>query len=734
MRTEPNATTSLLNRTCVRVRPGPMVRLADTIVLLLLATFPVPAQSNPAYRWVKELAGTGQEVLSGLGTDAAGNIYVVGSTRSSAFPVQLAIQDHNASPGRFDIFITKLDPDGKVLYSTYFGGNADDQPTAMAVDSAGNVYITGITYSTDFPSSKGAWRVSPPTAGPYGYQGASFVMRMNPDGSLGYSTFFTSTASQPNALAVDAGGSVYISGAANFPNDLPVTPGAYQSVCQCGIQPGGLFAVPRNTKPNLSIPYTDSFLARFDATGSNLVFATYLGKADQVIGSKSGRALAVGADGSAYVVASQGVFRLNASGSALLGSYRPPFAPLDPQVLTLASDGSAYIAGTVFPNGAFQSTSGAFGAHPPQIAALPSQGGGTLSGIMRLDANLTSVVAASYFGSPYGTGEVGIATDAAGNLYLGGNTAPRGLPTVTPLAQGFGSPNTGYVAKISGDLTALLFSGYFGDNENFSVGGVAIGRDGALILAGATILPGAAPGPPGNVWLNSLSVSGPPALRVDSVVNAASLQSDPLSGGETIMVRGTGFTSTSRVLIGDTPVSILTADANSITGSVPKDLSGSYAFVQVQAGTASSNSVLVPVASTSPGLFSQDGTGYGQGYILNPDGTLNSPSHPANYGDRITIFATGVGPVTFINGYAQTDTPVIAQVDGFYCNGVAAIMGPVAGFPGDVYQLTVYVPTHAQIVAVNPDLANFKLPAQSSMVLRIGPGSSQNWLAISIAQ
>ena len=659
MGTHSHAKIFRLNRSSGRVRRG--------LALLLLTSLPVLAQSNPAFRWVKELAGTNQEVFSGLGTDAVGNVYVVGSTRSAAFPVRLAIQDHNASPGKFDLFISKLDPDGDVMYSTYFGGNADDQPTAMAVDSAGNVYITGTTYSTDFPTTKGAWKPSPLPTVLNGYPGSTFVMRMNPDGTVGYSTYFTSTASLPYALAVDAGGSVYISGSANFPNDLPVTPGAYQPVCACGIQSTGFF----------SIPYNDSFLARFDAAGSKLIFATYLGARNQAVSGKSGLAVAVAADGSAYLVAAQGVSRVNGSGSALLSSFVPPLNPL---VLTVAPDGSVYVVGTVALNGRLPTTPGAFGERAPQISALGSQGGGAFSGIVRLDSNLATVLAASYFGSPYGTGTVAITTDAAGNLYLGGSTAPRGLSTVTPLAQAFG-PNTGYVAKISGDLTSLQFSGYFGDSENFSVGGVAIGRAGALILGGSTISPGAATGPAGNVWLNSVSVSGPPALRVDSVVNAASLQGDPLSGGETVIVRGAGFTTDARVLIGDTVVSPLSADANRITVTVPKGLTGSYAFIQAQSDTAASNSVLVPVASTSPGLYSQDGTGYGQGYILNEDGTLNSPSHPADYGARITIFATGVGPVTFTNGYAETATPVSALVDGFYCLGVAALMGPVAGFP-----------------------------------------------------
>ena len=143
---------------------------------------------------------------------------------------------------------------------------------------------------------------------------------------------------------------------------------------------------------------------------------------------------------------------------------------------------------------------------------------------------------------------------------------------------------------------------------------------------------------------------------------------------------------------------------------------------------------LVAVAPASPGLFAADGSGPGQGYILNQDGTRNTPSNPAATGERITICATGVGPVSFTGGYAITQYPVDVFLDGFYCNGAAAVMGPVAGFPGDVYQLTVYVPTPAELPAINPDLKSFQFPSLVGVVLRIDGYPSQNGLAISIAQ
>jgi uncharacterized protein (TIGR03437 family) len=156
---------------------------------------------------------------------------------------------------------------------------------------------------------------------------------------------------------------------------------------------------------------------------------------------------------------------------------------------------------------------------------------------------------------------------------------------------------------------------------------------------------------------------------------------------------------------------------------VPSDLPNAVVF-QVQSGGAASNDVTVPVAVNSPGLFSADGSGVGQGYILNQDGTLNSPSNPAAPGQHITLYATGVGPVTFTDGYAVTATIPVVFIDGIYCDGVAAVMGPVQGFPGSVYQLTIIAPTPQ----MNPNLPGY------GVVLQIGAGTTQLGVTISLSQ
>jgi uncharacterized protein (TIGR03437 family) len=287
------------------------------------------------------------------------------------------------------------------------------------------------------------------------------------------------------------------------------------------------------------------------------------------------------------------------------------------------------------------------------------------------------------------------------------------------------------MSELSGDLSTLLFSSYFGDTEQFTVAGIGIGVNGSVVIGGVTGL-AAVSGRPANLWLNSLALAPPPALRIDAVENAASLLDGPLSGGETIVIKGAGFGSDARISIGDEAVTPFSITPTAIATTVPADIAGGAAEVEVQSGGASSNQVLMPVAVTTPGIFSADGTGYGQGYILNKDGTLNTPANPVAPGDRITIMATGVGPVSFTDGYAVTEFPTNVFIDGVYCDGVAAVMGPMSGFPGNVFRITVFVPNPAVVFATtNP---GFTFPPLVGVVMQLDGVSSQAGIAMSIAQ
>ena len=172
--------------------------------------------------------------------------------------------------------MTKVNTTGTALvYSTYLGGTGYDQGNGIAVDGSGNAYVTGYTYSTDFPVTPGAFQV---TNGGGGHDDA-FVTKVNATGTaLVYSTYLGGTHSdRGNGIAVDASGNAYVTGETTS-TDFPVTPGAFQATNGGG----GIY---------------DTLVTKVNATGTALVYSTYLGGTSY----DAGYGIAVDASGNAYV-------------------------------------------------------------------------------------------------------------------------------------------------------------------------------------------------------------------------------------------------------------------------------------------------------------------------------------------------------------------------------------------------------------------------------------------------
>ncbi len=624
-----------------------------------------------------------------------------------------------------DVFVVKRDAQGNVVYSTYFGGSASELARSLAVDSAGSVYVTGTTNSLDFPVSPGAYSQGlapgPNQSGPY----SSFLFKLNPDGSLAYSTYFVDNRSTPYTVAADGNGNAYIAGT-TF-GGLPVTPGAYQATFV------GSYPRPGGIGPGPPLP-TNGFLTKFNASGSALVFSTYIGSQQESV-----NAIAVDPRGSAYLAGMGKLYRLSADGSSLLSSTSLPGAL---SAIVLDQQGDLYVAGGTNSFGMFPVTAGAFQTAPPSVPGLPGQLGGAGAGdafVTKLDGSLKTILASTLIGGESTDFAEAVSIDASGNIIVGGFTDSKSFPLLRP-AQGSFAQRTGFIAGLTPDLSGLLFSTNSGDTRSFVIRAVVPEPDGSISFAGDTVPSnsGIAPASP----VESVKafaanfVPGATQLpRVDTVVNAASQLGVPLSPGETIQVRGDGFAADAGVFLGDQQITALSIDPHAITATVPADFSAPGATtVKVISGGVASNGVLAPVTAASPGVFSVDGTGFGQGYILNADGTRNSPDNPAAESSRITIFATGVGQLSLVGPYAVTAAPVNVFIDGFYTLGVAAITGPVPGLPGDVYQITIYVPHPADHADSNPNLKDFKMPPQVAVTLEVNGAKSQAGLALAVKQ
>jgi hypothetical protein len=189
------------------------------------------------------LGGSGSETGYSIALDPGGNAFVTGNTSSTDFPTT-AGAFQTAGGGGIDAFITKLNSTGtSLVYSTYLGGTGEDGACAIVADSSDNAYVTGYTYSANFPVSGGAYQ----SVNGGGEDG--FVLKLNPTGTiLVYSTYLGGSNSEiGRGIAVDSGGNVYVTGNTESTN-FPATAGVYQ----------GALGGPLN-----------AFITKFDVTAFN---------------------------------------------------------------------------------------------------------------------------------------------------------------------------------------------------------------------------------------------------------------------------------------------------------------------------------------------------------------------------------------------------------------------------------------------------------------------------------
>lgn len=266
------------------------------------------------------LGGSSNDSGTGIAVDSSGNAYVTGYTSSSNFPTLNAYQ--TANKGTQNAFVTKLSSSGTLIYSTYLGGSGSDDAAAIAVDSAGNAYITGGTTSTNFPTA------SPVQAVSGGNQDA-FITKLNPSGNaLVYSTYLggsggaSGSPEQGTAVAVDATGAAYVAGVTNSTN-FPVTSG----VLQPAYDGGG----------------SDAFVAKLSPAGTSLVYSTYLGGS----GFDYATGIAVDSLGNAYVTGYTGssdFWSLRAVQAGNNGLYDAFLTKLNPSGTGIVS--STYLGGS----------------------------------------------------------------------------------------------------------------------------------------------------------------------------------------------------------------------------------------------------------------------------------------------------------------------------------------------------------------------------------------------------
>ena len=449
---------------------------ADGTVSFALGSYDpaYPLTIDPTLTYSTFLGGSSGESIVGVQVDAQGNIYVAGQTDSSDFPTQDPIQP--ALRGSYDVFISKLNPAGNALiYSTYLGGSQGDEPYGMAIDPAGNVYVTGETQSEDYPTAN-AFQPSK------GYYFDAFVTKLSASGSsLVYSTYLGGSLGMNGSdagmgIAADAAGNAYVTGE-TASTDFPVT---------ASFQPthGGSY---------------DAFVTKFNPTGSTLAYSTFLGgdSFDQ------GMAIAVDGAGSAYVTGRTDsedfplaspiqptpgagqfdsdafVTKLNASGTALVYSTYLGGSNNEPGYnagIAVDNAGNAYVTGNTesldFPT-----------ANPYQGGLL----GQSDAYLTKINASGSALDYSTYFGGIGFDGGYAVAADASGNAYLTGSTSSNDLPLVDPVQSTYnGGLSDAFVTAFGPSGASPFYSTYLGGASTDKGYSITVNGAGNTFVVGYT--------------------------------------------------------------------------------------------------------------------------------------------------------------------------------------------------------------------------------------------------------
>lgn len=364
--------------------------------------------------------GSGRDWGWGIAVDSSGAAYVTGETSSGDFPVTPGAFDTSYNGGLVDAFVVKLSSDGSsLIYATYLGGTGDDTGKGIAIDASGAAYVTGGTWSSEFPTTPGAFDTSH-----NGNQDA-FVVKIDSTGSnIVYGTFLGGSNNDfvyHEGIVVDALGYVYLAGE-TYSSNFPVTQDAFDTTFN---------------------GESDVFVAKLGSDGSELIYATFLGGTGP---DKSGD-IALDSSGAVYVVGGTGssdfpttpnsldpsfnggfhdvfIAKLNPSGSDLLFATFLGGGDYDlARAVAVDGNGTLYLTGETASSD-FPTTSEAFD--------ITYNGGTADAFVVEINSTGNELLYSTFLGGGAGDwGQGGIAIDTTGAVYVGGFTQSSDFPTTT---------------------------------------------------------------------------------------------------------------------------------------------------------------------------------------------------------------------------------------------------------------------------------------------------------------
>ena len=741
-----------------------------------------PLVIDPVLSYFSYLGGTGNDYIGNtfpegngspspeptqaVGIDSLGNLYVAGSTTSTNFPVAAAVLPPTAKQaGESWAFVSKFSPDGsKLLYSTYIGGSTggNDAAYALAVDSAGNAYVTGAAGTNDFPVTSGAFQtLCAPVrdnntgnaaatctfnTGTGNYSENAFVLKLNPTGAtLIYSSFLGGYGlAWGTGIALDTAGQAYVTGVAS------------NSLCGGGVHTYGAQYECFPTTSNAVISDIGggnsddmAFMSVVNSTGSALVYSTLFGDTEGAV-SVNGAGCTIDCSAVTY-------------GTAIA---------LDPS-------GNVYIAGRtvsahlLLTSGAFNTTGGGANPSAPQLLNV-TDGYGYVAKFNPIKDGTTSLVYSTYFGGGAAAGgDVGgVAGDSKGNAYVTGETLAADFPATPGAFQTQCDPNEaatfcnqdGYVAKLNPAGTDLVWATYLGAESNaplhflgpvvvdssqnvyvlgqgtgqLPMGGGTVstlnGNDTVYVAklnsTGSQVLLGVTVGGPGNGGerAGGLAIDASGAIYVGgstlsggSFATPGAFQQSQAGGADSFVAKVPGallFVPMTPCRLVDTRNATGPFGAPSIAGDTSRSfvIPGSACAVPPTATAYSLNVTVIPRAGL--GYLTVWPTGVEQPVVstLNSDGRVkaNAAIVPAGNSGAISVYATDTTDLVLdINGYFEpvTDTAALAFYPLTPCrvadtrNASGALGGPslvgsqTRAFP--ILSSACNIPSSAQAYSLN---------------------------------
>ncbi len=389
------------------------------------------------------IGGSGTDEGHSIAVDAGGNAYITGFTQSADFPAVNAFQKTRA--GEQEAYVLKLNSSGTaIVFSSYLGGSSDDRGLGIALDAGNNVYVTGTTASTNFPTQ------SPYQRNNAGGFADAFVTKVGAAGNLVYSTYVGGIGNDnPLGIAVDGNGSAYVTGWTTSVN-FPVV-NAFQTKF------GGL---------DIPVGTDDVFVFKLNPAGTGLDYSTYIGGT----GSDEGTRIAVDVSGNAYVTGYTSSLNFptvkpyqSILGNASVCISTPSSTCLDAFVAKLSTDGKSLVFSTYF--GGFANDSGTGIAVDssgavyvsgyttsfdfPSANGIQNFIGGDRDAFVAKFAPAGNVLVFSTFLGGSGTeSATGLTVDAAGDAYVVGLTNSGDFKTQNAVQAAVAGGQDIFVAKL----------------------------------------------------------------------------------------------------------------------------------------------------------------------------------------------------------------------------------------------------------------------------------------------